>query len=99
MKFLIYLLAIFIVVTCSPDEKQKPKFDRKEMEKKVIECVENSEKASNKLKELLKENKEKGFRKMFREIKNTLDIEDKKIVKDCRKQVFGDWRKSHKADL
>ena len=97
MKYFLYFLILFIFITCN--KERRPKIDREEMENKVIQCVEESPEASEQIKEIIKENKDKGFRKILRELKHKVPKEDRKLVRNCRKKVFGEIRKAHKGDL
>ena len=98
MKYILCFLILFVFIACDK-EHRKPKFNREEMENKVIQCVLDSPEATEEVKDVINKNKDKGYHKVLRAMKVNLPKESRKIVRECRKKVFGDFRKAHRGDL
>ena len=99
MKYFFYFLIFLIFVTCDQERDNKLKFYREEMENKVIACAEDSPKASEKIGEIINKYRGEGYKKILSEFKYKLPKEDRKILRECRIKVFGEFKKAHKGEL
>ena len=87
MKYLIFLLSLAFILT---DVKKEPVVSDifKNIKVRIYKCIEKSEEASSKLKELASKNLESDDSHILSLKSLDLSNEDKQVVKTCRKNAF-----------
>ncbi len=87
MKSLIFLLSLAFILA---DVKKKPEISDifKVFKKRIFKCIEKSEEASSKLKEIATKNLESGDALILSLKSLDLSDTDKQVVKTCRKNSF-----------
>ena len=61
---------------------------KRERDNKLMECILRNEQTSPTLKKLIEENKEENLRKALRPGGHKLEISDRVIIRNCRKELF-----------
>ena len=97
MKAILFLILIIFIV-CEPNSyllatKEEIIERQKIMKSKLIKCI--NENASEEFKEFVKKN-EQTFRKSFSMNKDIINIEDKRVVRECRKKIIEERMKERK---
>ena len=97
MKNIVLFLFIVIFVNCQTVQDRKERIEkikqlRKEQEKKIVECILNSDKASSELKKIIEKNKEEHVMRFLHPRGHKLDDNDRKAIKDCRISVMEEDR-------
>ena len=106
-KVLIFLVLIsFIICQSSEAKREEMRQKRKrEREHKLMECILSNKQTSPTLKKLIEENKEENLRKALRPKDHKLEISDRVIIRNCRKELFDkrreireQWRKKQEQE-
>ena len=91
MKYFILLLALFAIVLCDkkPVATAVPAEEAfVSIKKKLIDCLEQSEKASSTLKDYAKEVASKEYKEKLKFQDLNLEQSDKDVVRECRRKAF-----------
>ena len=86
-QFLIFLV-IFAFAVCTPNIEEvraKRQNIRKEFQKQLAECILKSE-GSPILKKHVEDNKDNDIRKVLYDLFNTIDANDRDVIRKCRKE-------------
>ena len=90
-KVLIFLVLIsFIICQSSEAKREEMRQKRKrEREHKLMECILSNKQTSPTLKKLIEENKEEeNLMKALHPIYHKLEISDRVIIRNCRKELY-----------
>ena len=83
-------LVLFALIACEGSYLKASKEEQiqrqKKVKAKILECIYNSEKASQDFKEKVKQN-EAEFRKFMFDEKDEIKLEDRLVVRECRKKI------------
>ena len=78
---------------------------KRERDNKLMECILNNKQTSPTLKKLIEENKEENLRKALRPKDHKLEISDRVIIRNCRKELYDkrreireQWRKKQEQE-
>ena len=106
-KVLIFLVLITFII-CQPSEAKREEMRQKrkrERDHKLMECILSNNQTSPTLKKLIEENKEENLRKALRPKDHKLEISDRVIIRNCRKELFDkrreireQWRKKQEQE-
>ena len=106
-KVLIFLVLISFII-CQPSEAKREEMRQKrkrERDHKLMECILSNNQTSPTLKKLIEENKEENLRKALRPKDHKLEISDRVIIRNCRKELFDkrreireQWRKKQEQE-
>ena len=95
MKGVLFLF-LFALITCQfpggqfeEDRTQR----RKKFQKEIAECILKGD-ISTELKTKLQENKEEDLRNTLHMFLNKLDSNDREVIRQCRREIFGKLRES-----
>ena len=92
MKYFILLLALFVITLCDKKTPVATVIPAEEafisLKKKLIDCLEQSEKASSTLKNYVKEVAGNGYKDKLKFKELNLEQSDKEIVRECRRKSF-----------
>ena len=88
-KVLIFLVLISFII-CEPSEARREEIRQKRIErdKQLMECILSNNQTSPTLKKLIEENKEENLRKALRPKDHKLEISDRVIIRNCRKELY-----------
>ena len=87
-KVLIFLVLISFII-CQPSEAKREEMRQKrkrERDHRLMECILSNNQTSPTLKKLIEENKEENLRKALRPKDHKLEISDRVIIRNCRKE-------------
>ena len=89
MRAILFLILIIFII-CEPNSylhatKEEMIERQKIIKAKLIKCI--NENASEEFKEFVKKNEE-TFRKSFSMNKDKISIEDKRVVRECRRKII-----------
>ncbi len=106
-KVLIFLVLISFII-CQPSEAKREEMRQKrkrERDHKLMECILSNNQTSPTLKKLIEENKEENLRKALRPKDHKLEISDRVIIRNCRKELYDkrreireQWRKKQEQE-
>ena len=106
-KVLIFLVLISFII-CQPSDARREEIrqKRREHDKQLKECILRNEQTSPTLKKLIEENKEEeNLMKALHPIYHKLEISDRVIIRNCRKELFDkrreireQWRKKQEQE-
>ena len=92
MKYFILLLALFAVTLCEKKTPVATAIPAEEafvsIKKKLVACLEQSEKASTTLKDYAKQVASKEYKEKLKFQELNLEQSDKEVVRECRRKAF-----------
>ena len=98
MKQILIFFVLIIFVASQPSEARREEIRqrRREHDKKISECILNSDAASPELKKIVEENKDNGnLMKALHPRDRKLEKNDREVFRNCRKQIFEELREKH----
>ena len=102
MKAILFLFLFALIVCQNTETHGEPTAEertekRKKFQQEITECILKGD-ISTELKTKLQESKEDDLRKTLHEFLNKIDSNDRAVIRQCRKEVFGKLRDSFKIN-
>ena len=99
MKSVLVFLFLMALVVCPPPEfnREERQKKRKQFQKDMADCILKNESASAELKKQVEDNKDDDLRKVLHLYITKLDLNDREIIRKCRRELFGKNREMHRG--